>query len=114
MLVGFTCISVVALLSCLWLEWHGGRLAPLLNNSLLTQTGRISYGLYLYHFPIFMVLGVTEGAPHSQSGWLEPLVAVVLSYMVAWISFNAFEKPIQDAVRRRIKVRSASLSATTA
>ena len=54
--------------------------------------GRISYGLYLYHWPLFLVLD------HAHTGLLgAPLLAVRLTatFAVAIASFYLVEEPIR-------------------
>lgn len=62
-----------------WLSW-----------SPLRWRGSLSYGLYLYHFPILSVL-----RHHVDVGPLEArmVVAVILSIVVAWASFRWWETP---------------------
>ena len=58
----------------------------------LVFTGRISYGLYLYHWPLFLVID------HAHTGLLgAPLVAVRLSvtFAVAIASYHLVEEPIR-------------------
>lgn len=60
----------------------------------LTYIGRISYGIYLYHFPIFVLLGITasrewEKAPQWK-GWL----ALALTFGMASASYYLIEAPI--------------------
>lgn len=57
----------------------------LLCNAVVTWIGRISYGLYVYHFPI--ILGL-------RSYDLHPAVSVAATFGVAAISWYVFESPI--------------------
>jgi peptidoglycan/LPS O-acetylase OafA/YrhL len=63
--------------------------------------GRISYGVYLYHWPIFVVLD------ERRTG-LDPLpllvVRVMLTLAVAQLSFTFFEQPIRRGRRRAIDI----------
>jgi hypothetical protein len=58
----------------------------------LTYVGRISYGLYLYHWPLFLALN------HSHTGLLGfPLLAVrfLATFGLAALSFTFIESPIR-------------------
>ena len=58
----------------------------------LVFTGRISYGLYLYHWPLFLVID------HAHTGLLgAPLLAVRLAvtFAVAIASYHLVEEPIR-------------------
>ena len=64
-----------------WLGWL--KFAP------LRGVGRISYGLYLYHLPIFHGL-VDRAAPTGG----QVLLAVVLSFAAATVSYFVIERPL--------------------
>jgi peptidoglycan/LPS O-acetylase OafA/YrhL len=63
----------------------------------LRYAGRISYGLYLWHFPIFVLLRPRlEGLPAV----MEIAVATSISFAVASVSFFAVERPFLRLKRR--------------
>jgi peptidoglycan/LPS O-acetylase OafA/YrhL len=67
-------------------------LTRLLSVRALVFTGRISYGLYLYHWPIYLALS------HAHTGLLGPsLLAARLAatFAVASVSFRCLEEPIR-------------------
>ena len=72
---------------------HTGRALPwsrLLRARPLAAIGRVSYGLYLYHFPIFLVLlGPGTNPPASRV-----LLALGASFAAATASFWIIERPI--------------------
>jgi len=76
-----------------------------LNQSLLERLGQVSYGLYLYHFPIlFVVLRVT---PHFMLFNDIPFYPMAVfigtlggTWLVAEISYRWFEKPFLDLKER--------------
>ncbi len=89
LLVGLSTATVVAVTV--------GRPRDLLTRGLswrpLRYTGRISYGLYLYHWPIFLVL------TYSRTG-LSHLPLLVLRFVVTFVaadlSYRLIEKPIRS------------------
>jgi peptidoglycan/LPS O-acetylase OafA/YrhL len=68
--------------------------------------GSISYGLYIYHLPVFILIG--------KRGWL----AALLTLVVASVSWRFFEKPINDLKRYfeypRQQARAPSVAAPAA
>jgi peptidoglycan/LPS O-acetylase OafA/YrhL len=80
---GMTLIAVIgAVLILQILHEPGGRLQALLQSAPLTWLGRRSYGLYLWHYPLFLL---TED-------WPSPL-RVLLALAAASVSFAAIERP---------------------
>jgi peptidoglycan/LPS O-acetylase OafA/YrhL len=63
----------------------------------LRYTGRISYGLYLWHFPIFVLL---RPRLEDLPAVMEIAVATAISYAVASLSFFAVERPFLQLKRR--------------
>jgi len=68
--------------------WENTHVHKLLESPSLVWIGRLSYGLYLWHFPIFEKVG----------GWeclkvLKISVAFALTFLVATLSFYFVEKP---------------------
>ena len=60
-------------------------LARALRNGLLLGTGRISYGLYLWHYPMFFALGIETYGPISApwliaTGWVGTAGAALVSF----------------------------------
>jgi peptidoglycan/LPS O-acetylase OafA/YrhL len=70
----------------------GSRLARWLENRGLVAVGKISYGLYLWHFPIFLGLGVLVGRMRDASAlWLG--LAWMITFAVCIASFKLLEQP---------------------
>ena len=61
--------------------------------------GRISYGLYLYHLPIYAWFGLATTGK-SQT-WLTALLAMMTTFAVAAISFHFLEQPCIQWGRRQ-------------
>jgi len=100
MLVGFSAVSTTSVGLAVWTHTVATWPAKLLRARALRGIGQFSYGLYLYHFPIFAALGIGHGDEVATPSPIRSLTAVLLSLAAAWISFIVFEKPIQQAVRR--------------
>ena len=77
-------------LSIRWLEWIGVR----------------SYGIYLWHWPIFILLGLL--VPKTPQGaWIIGLATVLLTVIAATVSYSYIEQPVlrhglRGALRRAI------------
>lgn len=107
MLVGFSLLSGSIVLAAIAAEQVGNVLAKVLGGSLLGFFGRISYGLYLYHLPIFTALGVwgfPKGEPPTV--WISGL-ALLLSAGIATASFYGIEQPLLQRSAAWLKNRSA-------
>lgn len=76
------CTPLTELMRMDWLQW----------------VGRISYGLYLYHLPIYQALHVVEWGPGLST--LMAALAVGLTFAVAWLSYTYFEQPLIQWGRR--------------
>jgi len=75
----------------LWLSYT--RRKSFLTNSVLVWVGQISYGLYLYHLPVYYLTGARGGNGH-------PLVGLAGTFILASLSFYAYERPIINLGRR--------------
>ena len=67
-------------------------ITKILSTELLVGIGLISYSLYLWHYPIFSFLKITE-ATVTQ---LEKIVCLVLSVVLSIISYFLIEKPARN------------------
>ncbi len=54
--------------------------------------GDLSYGVYLFHWPIQQ--SIVHAVPGIHSGWIMVLVSLPLTAVCAWLSWNLIEKPI--------------------
>jgi peptidoglycan/LPS O-acetylase OafA/YrhL len=74
-------------------------LGPALGTGILRYIGRRSYGIYLWHWPIFMVT-----RPGIDVEWSEPVTFVVriaLTLVIAELSYRLVEMPIRRGVLGR-------------
>jgi len=87
---GMVLVSLLAGLLIVSLTVPGGLLARAFNLAPVVWLGERSYGLYLWHYPLIVLLG----AYGSTAPWWLMLVAVALSVLVAQLSWRFFETPI--------------------
>jgi peptidoglycan/LPS O-acetylase OafA/YrhL len=94
-----------------------GPMRTALSVSPLTWLGRVSYGVYLYHWPVFVVLDERrtgwDGGGFDTVALLTVRLAITL--VLAAVSFRWFEQPIRHGLRwpdRRVGM--AGLGATAA
>jgi peptidoglycan/LPS O-acetylase OafA/YrhL len=73
------------------------RVSDVLEFRPLRSVGRMSYGLYLWHFPIFMALWERG---YSKDGGKTAAVALVLTVCCAGLSFHFVERPAQRLKQR--------------
>jgi peptidoglycan/LPS O-acetylase OafA/YrhL len=80
---------------------ESGLIQWLLNNRFLKFFGRISYGLYVYHWPIYILLfdrltnwSVAHGiAGAGLAPFLSAMVITVIAIIVSVLSYRYFERP---------------------
>ena len=95
---GFTVIAVLAgiiILAAAEGSWFANRV---LISRPLTVIGKVSYGLYLWHLPVFFVLGrhVTSGPKP-----LRILIGIVIASAVTSLSWYFVEKPFLNIKNRK-------------
>lgn len=91
-MIGFALMSSSIFMAALGSHTLGPKVARVLSKGPLAYAGRISYGIYLYHFPLFYSLGLIDTeAQHTAS---TTLLGVVLTFAVATASFYLLERPI--------------------
>jgi peptidoglycan/LPS O-acetylase OafA/YrhL len=66
----------------------------LLSNKALIYLGKISYGLYLYHFPIFYLkeLGLVKPPQTLAQSILIDVISVIAALILSVISYEYIEK----------------------
>jgi peptidoglycan/LPS O-acetylase OafA/YrhL len=77
----------------------------------IVWVGRLSYGLYLYHIPIYLFVGYKlQGQRHSS----EIAISLIITFAAAAASYYVVERPIRRAVANRTtRGRSTAVLATT-
>ena len=69
----------------------GSRLARVLATRWLVGTGRISYGLYLWHFPVFFYLGALKYPGELAPAW-RTMLAWAATFAVSLASYYVIER----------------------
>jgi len=59
----------------------------------LRYVGTISYGLYLWHWPVFVML---SGERLHVHGWRLFAIQIAVTFAISIVSFHLFEKPIRE------------------
>ena len=78
-------------------EMRGGALQRVLASRGVTYVGRISYSLYLWHWPVFVLFRWTCGLESAPTRSL----ATALTFALAAASFRFVEKPLRYSTRLR-------------
>ncbi|HEU4730481.1 MAG TPA: acyltransferase [Kofleriaceae bacterium] len=105
--IGHSLLAGGLLLCVLTMDSASGLGARVLGNPVLRYVGRISYGLYLYHLPIYFALGVAiswsmpAGTDMGVASPWKAVLAMVTVVVAASASYRWFEAPI---LRRRTTV----------
>jgi peptidoglycan/LPS O-acetylase OafA/YrhL len=110
---GFPLLAVVSTVLVLGLQ-APGPVTMLLSVQPLVALGRISYGVYLYHFPVFVLMS-EQRVGASGTPLLLERIAVTLA--VATVSYWAVERPVRfGRIERRttFALAGASMAAVAA
>lgn len=87
-------IGMILVLACLAdREMHNSTAYRLLSVPAITYIGRISYSLYLWHWPVAVLLRWTVGLEQS---W-QTVLAVALTMLLSVASYKLIEQPFQKA-----------------
>ncbi|MBF0447786.1 MAG: acyltransferase [Magnetococcales bacterium] len=88
----FTLIPVLGAMLIIWFCNKEERVTSILSSKPLVGIGLVSYGFYLWHFPVFAFARILEESPTQidRVGWI--VVALLLSV----ISYLLIEKPLRD------------------
>lgn len=86
----FLLVAFCGLLCCLALD-NDFWLSKILSLPILVYVGKISYGLYLYHFIVFTLLPFK-----GLSRWLAIPIEISLTFIIAVLSWHFFESKFLD------------------
>lgn len=86
------CVLVAALIASIELV-PGSVVARLLSVRPLVWTGKISYGLYLWHWPLIVLL---YSRTVAYAPWVRSTVVLGLTFALAVLSFFVLERPLRE------------------
>ena len=92
---GFWAFSIVAAVAVVAVSRPGGRLEPILGGKALRWVGTRSYGLYLWHWPVFVFTRPQLDLP--LTGIPDLVLRLALVVALAEASYRLVEKPIRTA-----------------
>jgi peptidoglycan/LPS O-acetylase OafA/YrhL len=90
---GFLVTSILTCIAIAVTVHPQGALNGVLGIKPLVWVGKRSYGLYLYHWPIFMLL--RPGVDVTWPNWITITVQFALTFAVAEVSYRWIEQPIR-------------------
>jgi len=99
---GLVAVSVLSAIAVAGLTSDHG-VSQLLSGRVLVGIGRLSYGIYLYHWPVYLLL---DEQRVGVGGWLLLAVRWAVTLVVALLSYHLVERPVRD---RRWPVRPAAI-----
>lgn len=88
----YTLAPVLASMALIWFCKRDEIVTRLLCTKSFVAIGLISYGLYIWHYPIFAFAHVMNGAP----AWTDKLVWIALSLLLASTTYFLIEKPARN------------------
>lgn len=97
--------GIIALLVILDLNYNPRTIIPFYKYKTISYFGKISYGLYAYHFiAILVVTTLTRILGINTAIWevliLETLLALMLTILIAHVSFNFIETPFLNLKKK--------------
>lgn len=93
-MVFFSTFSGLVVLTAVRAPTHSPWLSRVMSTALITAIGRISYGLYLYHYPIYIAFGVLDQEVPTAGALLRAVAALVATFAVASVSYFLIERPL--------------------
>lgn len=98
---GFSLVSGFCFITVYGWNLGEGLLKNIMSKGAMPSIGKISYGLYLYHFPIFYYLGamvgdeaMPGGTGHASAG--KAVLALVVTFVFSTASYFLFERRLLD------------------
>jgi peptidoglycan/LPS O-acetylase OafA/YrhL len=96
---GFLGVAIVTALLVMAASHPAARFGLLLGNPTMRWLGTRSYGIYLWHWPIFLVTRPDLDVP--LSGWWSAALSLGLTFAAAEISYRWLEMPIRSGALTR-------------
>ena len=86
--IGYTSISILTIFFIEYFIKEKTKFKFLKNNWLINYLGQISYGVYLFHIPVFYIINFKSNLPNPVNG----IVSMILSFSIAAISYKFYEQ----------------------
>jgi peptidoglycan/LPS O-acetylase OafA/YrhL len=99
---GLPLVAVLTAFAILAAVQPGSRLARALDARPMAWVGERSYGLYLWHWPVFVLTSAATTGASPAARWLVAAVALVVTVAAAQLSYVLVEQPV-----RRLGFRGA-------
>ncbi|MEM8619733.1 MAG: acyltransferase family protein [Actinomycetota bacterium] len=111
---GFFVCGIASLMVIAGVTHRGGITDRVLGNSVMRWVGTRSYGLYLYHWPIYQIIRGVAGRPLTLR---EFVMAMTITVALTELSFRLIERPVRRRTfiadtRRTIKRLSPGVRTT--
>ena len=107
----YTLSPIIGVCLIIWFSNKNELITKALSTKLFVGIGLISYSLYLWHYPIFSFLRITEATITKQ----DKIICLVLSVVLSIVSFFFIEKPSRTKkinfsfIKRSILITIATL-----
>jgi hypothetical protein len=108
---GFLVVALVTALLVMAASHPAAEFGGLLGNPVMSWLGTRSYGIYLWHWPIFMV--TRPDLDIALRGWWAALVSLGLTFAAAEASYRWLEMPIRNGALARWRDRLRQGTART-
>jgi peptidoglycan/LPS O-acetylase OafA/YrhL len=100
---GYSLVNLLAA-GAIWLSLHAKSWQRVFTQGWLRYTGRISFGMYVLHFPMMQLLPALNAWTAQLSAPLAPILSqaiyLALVYAMAGLSFRFYEQPFLDLKQR--------------
>jgi len=103
----FTILPVLGTLAILAYSSHGTFKHRILSNKILVYIGRISFPLYLWHWPLFVFFKIYKGDSPDR---YEKVSVFVLSVLLASLTYHFLEIPLKKSHFARSATRHLSIA----
>lgn len=74
--------------------------SKILSKRLLTDIGKLSYGLYLWHFPILAIWRIKKG---NELANIEIFITMLATFVLSYFMWRYAETPFRDRIRTKTK-----------
>lgn len=87
-------LAVIAVAGCAMAPESG--YVRVLENPVLRWIGERSYGLYLWHWPVMLIIATAvPSVPGTSAWWTLMFITVLTTFTLAWASYRFVETPIR-------------------